>query len=144
MSEKSVIRTIYLYLFATIGLVLIVIGSVNFINMGLKATIFKQADIEESLRMGEIYPPPLEVERIKKAANEDGELTAEERATLKTFIKEYEQRQAKLGKIDYLAAKRQRDASINLSLLLVGMPLYLYHWRIVKRENKNSRQPESA
>ena len=38
------IRTIYLYLFALVGLALLISGSVRFVNMGLKAFVFTKAE----------------------------------------------------------------------------------------------------
>ena len=46
MEKHSLIRTIYLYTFSLIGLVLIIIASVNMINLGLKTFIFTEADQE--------------------------------------------------------------------------------------------------
>lgn len=68
-SEKprSLIRTIYLYLFALVGLALLTTGTVRFVDMGL-------------------------------------------------------------------------DASINLAMILVGLPLYLYHWQIIGRETRGEEQ----
>ena len=40
----SLIRKIYLYLFSLIGLVLVVIGCVQLVNLGLKAYVFTAAD----------------------------------------------------------------------------------------------------
>ena len=40
----TLIRKIYLYLFSLIGLVLVVIGCVQLVNLGLKAYIFTAAD----------------------------------------------------------------------------------------------------
>lgn len=33
--------------------------------------------------------------------------------------------------------QRQREFSGALSMILVGVPLYLYHWKKVQKENKN-------
>lgn len=44
MNKYPLIRKIYLYLFALIGLVLITIGSVQLINLGLKVYVFTKAD----------------------------------------------------------------------------------------------------
>ena len=49
MKEHTLVRTIYLYIFALLGLVLLIIGSVNFLNMGLKAFVFTQADEESRI-----------------------------------------------------------------------------------------------
>lgn len=139
MADKSVIRTIYLYLFALIGLILVVIGSVNFINMGLKAFIFKQAELEQALQMSEFQSMPLPEKRVQ-VLTEGNELTAEEKAILKEYLKDYKDRKEKYAKINFVTARRQQEASMNLALLLVGIPLYLYHWLIIKREQKRASE----
>lgn len=135
MADKTLIRTIYLYLFSMLGLILIVIGAVNFINMGLKASVFKQAEIAESRMMEEFPGPVVETQPLEKASRSK-EFTAEEKAAIKSFLKSYQERQKKYKSLDYVTVKRQQSASINLSLLLVGIPLFIYHWRIIKREKE--------
>lgn len=44
MNKKELIRTIYIYIFSLVGLVLVTIGAVRLVDLGLKATIFTEAD----------------------------------------------------------------------------------------------------
>lgn len=104
MGKHSLIRTIYLYLFACLGLVLLTIGGVRFLDMGLKAFVFTKAEQEQRYDV----KPSLSVE----------------------------------PEVSYVTVKRHRDASLNLSLILIGLPLYLYHWRIIKKETKNREKEE--
>jgi hypothetical protein len=140
MAKKhSLVRTIYLYLFTIIGLSLVVIGTVRFLDMGLKAFVFTGADEPERIqqRYYQGYMPSA-VEKIAtpEEVDEVEGLTDAEKASLKDFIRSYETWQEDRGKIDYVSSRRQQDASVNLSMLLVGLPLYLYHWRIIRRETK--------
>jgi len=134
------IRTIYLYLFALLGLALLIIGGVRFLDMGLKAFVFTKAEEEQRL----IYkqPPyvPYPVQRIEKLQEEEEELSEEERATIKQWLADYENWKERRSQIDPVTARRHRDASLNLSLILIGLPLYLYHWQIIRRENKQNDQ----
>jgi len=34
--------------------------------------------------------------------------------------------------------QRKRELSGSISMILVGVPLYLYHWRTIQRENKKT------
>ena len=34
--------------------------------------------------------------------------------------------------------QRKRELSGSISMILVGAPLYLYHWRTIQRENKKT------
>ena len=141
MPEKhSLVRTIYLYLFALVGLALIITGTVRFLDMGLKAWVFTKAD--EPQKIQQQYYQGYVPEAVTKIATPEQvgqvtELTDAEKTSLKQFLANYQNWQDQNAKIDYLASNRQREASINLSLLLVGLPLYLYHWRIIKRETKD-------
>jgi len=104
MEKHSLIRTIYLYLFTCLGLALLTIGGVRFLDMGLKAFVFTKAEQEQ--RYDAMPPSSVEPE------------------------------------VSYVTAKRHRDASLNLSLILIGLPLYFYHWRIIKKETKNKEKEE--
>ncbi len=135
LEKHSLIRTIYLYLFTIVGLALLVTGSVKFIDMGLKMFVFTKAEEPERLQQMYYYPTPVSVTKLE-GYQESGELTAEEKETLKAFLANYKDWQEKEAKIDYLASNRQKQASNNLAMILVGLPLYLYHWRIIKKETK--------
>lgn len=141
MAQKhSLVRTIYLYLFTIVGLALVIIGSVRFLDMGLKATIFRGADepqrIQQRYYQG-YYPPVLEKIASPEEVDAVEGLTDAEKTSLKDLVQNYERWKEESQQIDYLSSQRQRDASINLSMLIVGLPLYLYHWRIIRRETKD-------
>jgi hypothetical protein len=135
LNKHSIIRTIYLYLFALVGLTLLIIGTVKFIDMGLKAYVFTKAEDTERIGQGYYYSVPISVEKLEGYQTSE-ELTEEELASLKNFLQNYKEWQERESKIDYLATKRHREASNNLAMMIVGLPLYLYHWRIIKRETK--------
>jgi hypothetical protein len=130
------IRTVYLYLFALIGLVLLTIGSVKFVDMALKTFVFTRADEPERIRQeyGYYSSFPVSVSKVEEYQAEEG-LQEEEKAALAQWLKDYEEWQEAEAKIDYLASQRHREASNNLAFILIGLPLYLFHWRIIKRES---------
>ncbi|MBU3942581.1 hypothetical protein KKA24_01205 [Patescibacteria group bacterium] len=113
MKKDSIIRTIYLYIFALVGLILVIVGGVRFLDMGLKMFVFTQAD--------QMYNYDYRVEPLPKEIV-DGE-TQRNCPEL-------------ISQADYINSSRQREASISLSLILVGLPLYWYHWSIIKRESR--------
>jgi hypothetical protein len=134
--KNPVIRTIYLYLFSLIGLVLVVMGSVGFIDMALKAYIFTQADAEQALWARQ-PPMPYALERTERIAESD-QLTEDEKNAVSNWIKDYESWQERQSAIDPVTAERHRSAARNLAQILIGIPLYLYHWGIIRRETKKS------
>lgn len=135
--KHSLIRTIYLYLFALVGLALVIVGTVRFLDMGLKMFVFTHAEDPEKIQRAYYPSLPVPVAKVENL-EESGELTEEEITTLKAWLADYEEWQTQEAQIDYLSSKRHRDASTNLALLLAGLPLYLYHWRIIRKETKNA------
>jgi len=135
MQKQSVIRTIYLYIFSLLGLVLLIIGGVRFVNMGLKAFVFTQAD--EQQRIDFLRPPLYQIETLQKIS--DGELSqlnAEEETQIKSMIQSYEAWLERSDAVDPLTSRRHKDASISLAMILIGLPLYLSHWKMTKKQSK--------
>ncbi len=139
MEKHSLIRTIYLYLFALVGLALITVGGVRFVDMGLKVFVFTKAEEEQRLMYKQPFSIPYPVQRTEELQDEEG-LSKEEKATIKQWLADYKDWQERKLKIDPVTARRHKDASMNLALILVGLPLYLYHWRIIKRETRNKKE----
>lgn len=117
MSKITLIRTIYVYLFSLVGLVLMIIAGVRFIDMGLKAWVFTEADNYAYYD----YARPMVLDAEGKAVAEELSKEEQEAAHKKQIARE-----------------RQRDASNSLAMLIVGAPLYVYHWRLAgkKREEE--------
>jgi len=143
MTNKThypLIRTIYLYLFALLGLGLLTIGGIRFLDMGLKAFVFTKAEQQERLIYKVPPIPPLEIkklEQIEEAREKKFCLSQKDRATVEAWLAEYKEWKKKKEKIDPVTCRRHRDASLNLAMILIGLPLYLYHWWIIKEETKN-------
>lgn len=121
MTKYPLIRKIYLYLFALIGLVLITVGCVKLVGLALKTYIFTKADIYYEYPMVRPVKPPIP----------EGQ-EAELQQPNKEEIEEYQKNQR--------TSQRQREAAEALAMIIVGLPLYLYHWRIIK----NEKDPESG
>lgn len=107
---KINIRILYLYLLSFVGILIVVIGSVGLVNLGIKTFIFKDADRYE------VYPASVPI-------NKEG--------TPEISLEEQQKRQDR-----DLARQKQRDFAQSLSMLLVGIPLYAYHWKTIQKENK--------
>jgi len=139
MKKHTLIRTIYLYLFTIIGLVLLVIGCVRIVDMVLKMYVFTQAEQEI------IERPPIYVDG--KSTDEDSfisvmeecedkcEISEEHKQGIASWLASYETwKDSQVS--DYITQKRHRDMSSSLAYILVGLPLYLFHWSIIKKETK--------
>ncbi len=137
---NNTIKTIYLYIFALLGLVLTIIGGVRLVDMALKAFVFTQAEQEEKMYYG-YAPAPVPFERIsgiKDVDMEVWEISEEEKAILKEWIEDYKNRREMESSIDFVTARRHRNASMSISMILIGLPLYLYHWKIIAKEGRKS------
>jgi hypothetical protein len=139
MEKHPLIRTIYLYLFTIVGLALLTAGGVRFVNMGLKAFVFTKADEPQRIQQKSYISAPIAVERVEKY-QEGEELSAEEKAAVKQWLEDYKKWQEESAKIDYVVSERHRDAATNLAMILIGLPLYLYHWSVIKKETKEKNQ----
>jgi len=105
---KFSLRLLYLYLFSFVGLLITIIGSIQLIDLGLKTYVFKVNEYS-------YYPEPYMVEDGKEKIDQ----VEQKRRS------EEEQNNG-----------RKLQVSNNLAMILVGAPVYLYHWQTIKKENR--------
>lgn len=135
--EKPNVRILYLYAFALVGLALVVAGTVRIADLGLKIYVFKKADQPQDYRNMPPYPP-ITVDQKTDDVKYSEKITPEQKAALDNWVSEFKYWNENQKKIDYLASDRQRTASNSLAMILIGLPLYLYHWRIIRKEAKEN------
>lgn len=109
MSKSELIKNIYLYTFSAVGLILLIVGGVKILDLGLKSFVFKNADV--------YYMPKISYENNLDLNEEKIQRELEE--------------QDKAQKIA-LRAEREKTMSNSLALIIVGLPLFLYHWKKIK------------
>lgn len=119
MALNLTLRKVYLYLFAIIGLIVVIIGAVSMIDLGLKTYVFTKADYPCFRTIPAISPD-------KTGAVQT--LTPEQQA----LQADREKQQCEEQRV----SDKQRQASVALAQLIVGLPLYLYHWLLIKKENQ--------
>jgi hypothetical protein len=117
MSKTKLIRTIYIYLFSLVGLVLVIISGVRFIDMGLKAWVFTEADSYVEYE----YARPIAIDKEGMESKTE-ELTEEEK---------------KANNDKRVSQQRQRTAASALAQLIIGLPLYMYHWKMASRRKED-------
>ncbi len=137
--SKISLRKVYLYLFSMIGLILVIIGAVGFINLGLQLTIFRDA-LQYKYGYLDRPPEPYFLERVN-TLKESEELTEQDKEMLKQWEEDYKkwQESQKKGYLPYVENELSRD----VALLIVGIPLYLYHWSLIKKEGASPPSKES-
>ncbi|MFW5951647.1 MAG: hypothetical protein ACOCVZ_05975 [Gemmatimonadota bacterium] len=127
------IRPVYLYLFSLLGLVLITIGSVQLVGLALRTYVLTDADAEVRIRYGPEPPAAVARERIEGLEG-DTTLAPATREALNRWAREYERAREARESLDPVRSRRQREAAGAIALLVVGLPLYIYHWRTIRRE----------
>lgn len=142
--KDNFIRTVYLYLFALVGLAVLVISVAQLVDLGLKVFVFKYADADTysydyGRPMSLAFDPELtKVENLSECGT-NCNLSESQLEAIDNWILDYkswQESQKDMEKVDYKRQSRERQASRAISLILVGLPLYLYHWMVIKRDRK--------
>ncbi len=87
----------------------VVIGSVRLVDLGIKVLIFKGADQYQNYPIFQVLP---------------------EGKTDPNYSPEKAQEYQRLEN----TRQRQRTVSEASAMILVGIPLYLYHWKLIQKE----------
>lgn len=107
LNMKFSLRLLYLYLFSFVGLLIVVMGSIQIVNLGLKTFVFKNADRYS------VYPMTL-------PKNDPAYVSVDDQ---------------KKQQDDQIAQQRQSELSNSLAMIAIGLPLYLYHWKIIQKDH---------
>ena len=103
---KFNIRLLYLYLFSFVGLLITIIGSIQLVDLGIRTYVFRVSEYT-------YYAEP----------TVDGKQTiSSEEAELRNKKEQVNQ--------------RKRQVSNSIAMILVGLPVYWYHWKTIKKEQK--------
>ncbi|MBI4133143.1 hypothetical protein HY478_00865 [Candidatus Uhrbacteria bacterium] len=120
----SSIRTLYFYVISLIGLLMIAFSTADLVNTALKTWVFPKAE-EVYLRCPYDYPQPVAVEGVPARTPE--ELAAD---------CERERERA----LEERVRGRQSSAVRDVSFLVVGIPLFWFHFRTAQRERREEKE----
>lgn len=116
---RKTIKSIYFYLVSFVALMMVVWSTSDLINTALKTWVFIKADQD-------IYPMyPCEA----KTPEGKSEISPEDCTRQQEMSRKYSEQSR--------SAQKQRDAVRDLSMIVVGIPLFIMHWRIVRRKDEN-------
>ena len=104
---KFSIRLLYLYLFSFVGLLISIIGSIQLVDLGIKSYVFRVSEYT-------YYADPVVSEKQAISPEEMEKRNKEEQNN-----------------------QRKRQLSNSVAMILVGVPVYLYHWKTIKKENNS-------
>ena len=105
---KFSLRLLYLYLFSFVGLLITIIGSIQLLDLALKSYVFNVTEYS-------YYPETMPVEKGVTTPSPE---------------------ELKARNLEEQANQRKRQVSNSLAMILVGAPVYLYHWKTIKKEAK--------
>ena len=108
------IKKIYLYLVSVISLFIIVFGAISLLNMGLKTWVFTKADKD-------FYAYPM----CPVETTPDGS-----KGAMVNCDETQQRKQADENRI----AQKQREAANSLAMIIVGAPVFYFHWRLARKE----------
>lgn len=116
ISKITLIKTVYFFLVSFVALMMIVFSGADVINTLLRTYVFTKADNFTYYAAPFCGPTP------------DGktQMTTED-------CQKQEERQKKNDE-ESRVAQRQRDLVRDISLLVVGAPLFILHWRIARKK----------
>lgn len=136
----SVIRYIYLYLVTAITIVLIIISAIGLIKIALNEYVF-EVKTWEQLEDPKLYyecsedmlfysSSPKGERVLKDPTKTRAEMDSEKEECLKNAKERREMQHINQVKTDLVWW---------LSMLIVALPLYLFHWGVIKRDQKKSK-----
>lgn len=130
-SKLKNVRNLYLYLVSLVGIVLVIVGSISLINTGIKWWILGPENVSSDFRwrVQECSNPKWIPAPEGKAGNEVERTDVEvEKCVLNT---------KKLAKEAGIVEIKQ-DISWAVAMLIVALPVWLYHWRTIQKDNKHA------
>jgi hypothetical protein len=142
MSTKTnTIKSVYLYLVSGMAIAVFMIAIIGLCNLALKEYVF---DVKSWSEMEQLMPNSKIWEceddqlfgtydyKTGMYSQNDDEYSDEEKAKMREECEEKALAYRELqGKND-----TNRELSIFISMLIGALPIYLFHWRIIRKENK--------
>jgi hypothetical protein len=114
-NKVALVKTLYLYLVSFVALMMLVVSAVDLLNIVLKTFIFTKADSFT------YYPVP--------TACPPGATTTYEGKNCATA-----EQDARKSDEENRTSQRQRDLVRDISMLVVGIPLFAFHWRLARKK----------
>lgn len=116
---KNILRNVYLYTFSAVGLIICITGAIGLLNVGMKTYVFPVQHYEEYYsNCYDSMSWDRDVSQLEEEYNEQ-------------YAEECEEERA-IADSD----SRKRDLAIGVSQIIVGTPLWLYHWMVIQRRRK--------
>lgn len=128
----KIIRHVYLYLVAMIGLITFVMGSVSIINTGLQRYVFQVDQLEVSY--APVYPGSYDQCSASYPSPKnptDKNLVAPTDKQISDCRKAQEEERKRSNEAQF-----GRQISLALAQIAIGLPIWLFHWRVIQQDNR--------
>ena len=120
-NKVAFLKALYLYLVCFVTLMMMVVAVADIINIALRTYLFTKAD-----KNFYGYPEPV----CEPAAVTPTGTVRDKTMAPPCFNQADRAKQEEENRV----AQRQRDLVRDISFLIVGLPLFALHWRIVRRK----------
>jgi len=127
--SKSTIRNIYLYLVSVIAIVIMVISAIGIVNLVLTEYVL-------DVKSYEVLSEPYECTDDYKLVGRGDVDTEGMKLVANKSDETYEECVARVTERNFISHENQvkRDWVTWLSMLIVAFPVFLFHWRIIRKE----------
>lgn len=128
--KGKIIKSLYFYLVSFVALMMIVFSAADLINTALKTWVFTEADknfysipdmcgsINGMTPLGMRQDSTTNTDTIREDCKKQNEINEKQQETNRI-------------------AQRQMNIVRDISLIVVGIPLFLIHWRILRRKDED-------
>lgn len=123
-NRVAIIKNIYFYLVSFVALMMVVFSLADLINTALRTWIFTKADYYDY----SYTVPACDPLASKTMDTSTPKLSAEECAALQA---QNEKRQQ-----DSQESQRQRDMVRDISMIVVGLPVFVFHWLAIRKREQ--------
>ena len=134
-SKSKLIRTIYLYVAALVSLIFVAVGIGTILNTVLKAYAFPKAEKGGYSRCNQ-QPPVYALDKNNLAEVS----TEEQKIMLDNIIKDYEQWKKDNAEGECYSQERQNNIVNALTMIIIALPIYLFHWRLIKKDKEEKEE----
>jgi len=140
--QAGVIRTSYFYFVSLAALIMIVISAGVLINTGLKTWLLPNTS-ENNKRYVEVPPlSKIENQGVNSIINcaDECDFTENQVALAQGWDEDFDSWSDASGSYNSV----QNQASTSIPYLLIGIPLFWYHWSVTRKESKLRKQEKQS
>jgi hypothetical protein len=136
-TKTKFIRSIYLYLAALISLIFVAVGTGRLLDTALKFYLFPKAEKGGYNQCNQI-PPVYALDKNAYA----GVATSDQKVQLENLLRDYDEWKKNNTGEECYSAQRQSETVDALTMLIIALPILLFHWRIIKKDKENKENEE--